>query len=43
MRTSVLLKPQEVVKMNEAYKEYFNNLEEGEEALSFAEFVACLS
>ena len=43
MRTSVQLKPLEVVKMDEAYEEYFNNLKEGEEALSFAEFVESLS
>jgi len=29
--------------MDEAYEEYFNNLEKGEEALSFAEFVESLS
>jgi len=29
--------------MDEAYEEYFNNLKEGEEALSFTELVAWLS
>jgi len=29
--------------MDEAYEEFFNNLKEGEEALSFAEFVESLS
>jgi len=29
--------------MDEAYEEYFNGLKEGEEALSFAEFVESLS
>lgn len=29
--------------MEQAYEEYFNSLAEGEEALSFAEFVEALS
>jgi hypothetical protein len=29
--------------MEKAYEEYFENLQEGEEALSFADFVAALS
>lgn len=29
--------------MDKAYEEYFNSLAEGEEALSFAEFVETLS
>ncbi|EUL55902.1 hypothetical protein P831_04308 [Klebsiella aerogenes UCI 28] len=29
--------------MDKAYEEYFNSLAEGEEALSFAEFVEALS
>lgn len=29
--------------MEQAYEEYFDSLQEGEEALSYAEFVAALS
>ena len=34
---------QRVLVMDRAYEEYFESLDEGEEALSFAEFVEALS
>ncbi|HAN8704293.1 TPA: hypothetical protein IGN17_002477 [Escherichia coli] len=36
-------KTAKVMKMEKAYEEYFDGLAEGEEALSYAEFVEALS